>query len=98
MQIDKATVDRLADLSKLTFNEAEKEELVADLNRILTFVDKLSELNTHNVEPLIYMSEETNRLRKDEVIQEITHEEALLNAPKKDSDYIRVPKVLEKGG
>jgi aspartyl-tRNA(Asn)/glutamyl-tRNA(Gln) amidotransferase subunit C len=42
------------------------------------------------------MSDEVNVLRKDEVIREISHEEALKNAPKKDSDYFRVPKVIEK--
>lgn len=97
MQIDKDTVERLAELAKLEFNGEEKQELITDLNRILTFVDKLNELPTTGVEPLIYLTDEKNVLRKDEVIQEMTHAEALMNAPRKDSDYIRVPKVLEKG-
>jgi aspartyl-tRNA(Asn)/glutamyl-tRNA(Gln) amidotransferase subunit C len=42
------------------------------------------------------MSEETNRLREDIPEVSISHEEALKNAPKKDSDYFRIPKVLEK--
>ena len=48
------------------------------------------------MEPLIFMSEEINRLREDEPKVTVTHEEALLNAPKKDSDYFRIPKVLDK--
>lgn len=96
MQIDLQTVEKLAELAKLEFNEEEKQEILADLNRILTFVDKLNELDTTGVEPLVYMNDEMNILRPDVVKQEITHEEALLNAPKKDSDYFRVPKVLEK--
>jgi aspartyl-tRNA(Asn)/glutamyl-tRNA(Gln) amidotransferase subunit C len=57
---------------------------------------KLNELDTQNIEPLIFMSEETNRLREDIPEVSISHEEALKNAPKKDSDYFRIPKVLEK--
>ena len=67
-----------------------------DMNRMLDFVNKLNELDTSNVEPLIYMTEETNVLRDDVVKQEITQKEALKNAPKHDSFYFRVPKVVEK--
>jgi aspartyl-tRNA(Asn)/glutamyl-tRNA(Gln) amidotransferase subunit C len=96
MQLDLQTVEKLAELAKLEFNEQEKAEILGDLNRILAFVDKLNELDTTGVEPLVYMNDEVNVLRADVVVQEITHEEALLNAPKKDSDYFRVPKVIEK--
>ena len=55
-----------------------------------------TEINTDNVEPLIFMTDEVNRLREDVVIQNTSKQEALLNAPAKDSDYFRVPKVLDK--
>lgn len=97
MKITEETVGRIAELSKLEFNPEEKRELVGNMNKILTFMEKLNELDTDGVEPLIYMTEEVNALRSDVVKQEITHEEALKNAPKKDSDYFRVPKVLERG-
>ncbi len=96
MKLTKETVERLAELSKLEFNDVEKTELVNDLNRIIGFIEKLNELDTDGVEPLIYMSEEKNVLRSDEIQQEISHEEILQNAPKKDSDYFRVPKVLDR--
>lgn len=96
MKITEETVDKIAELAKLEFNPAEKQALVGDMNKILTFMEKLDELDTEGVEPLIYMTEEINALRTDVVVQEITHEEALKNAPKKDSDYFRVPKVLER--
>jgi len=67
-----------------------------DLKKIIGFIDKLSEINTENVEPLIYLSEELNVLRTDDNIENISQEQALTNAPQKDSDYILVPKVLEK--
>ncbi len=96
MKVDENTVNKLADLSKLEFDEGAKKEIIEDLNKILSFVDKLNELDTDNVEPLIYMTEETNILRKDKVVQKITQAQALINAPEKDSDYILVPKVLDK--
>ena len=95
MKIDKSTVDKLADLAKLEFDAESKKEIIKDLSRVLDFVGKLNELDTENVEPLVYMTDETNVLRKDEVVQEITQQDALRNAPKKDSDYIIVPKVLQ---
>jgi aspartyl-tRNA(Asn)/glutamyl-tRNA(Gln) amidotransferase subunit C len=96
MIVDTKTVDKLAELSKLEFDEAAKQEIVVDLNRILSFIDKLNELDTENVEPLIYMNDEMNSFREDEEKVTLTKEEALKNAPDKDSDYFRVPKVLSK--
>ena len=96
MKIDSKTVDKLADLAKLEFDEEGKKEIAKDLNRIVEFVEKLSELDTSQVEPLIYMSEDTNVMRNDEVKQVITQQEALKNVPVKDSDYIKVPKVIDK--
>lgn len=96
MEINNETVDKLAYLARLEFSDNDKVEIKKDLSRIISWIDKLNELDTENVEPLIYMSNEVNVLRKDEVKHTLTHEEALLNAPKKDSDYFRVPKVLDK--
>lgn len=96
MKIDLKTVDKLADLAKLEFDEEGKKEIAKDLNRIVEFVEKLSELDTSQVEPLIYLSEDTNVMRDDMVKQVITQQEALKNVPVKDSDYIKVPKVIDK--
>lgn len=92
--IDTSTVDKIAALAKLEFDDQAKEAMAKDLSRIIGFMDKLNELETTNVAPLIYMMDETNVLRADEVRQDITQKDALLNAPKKDSDYIKVPKVI----
>ena len=96
MRIDKDLVEKIAHLARLQFNDTEKVKIEADLNRILDFMETLNEVDTSKVEPLIYMNDEVNVLRKDEVIQSITHEEGLANAPKKDTDYFRVPKVIEQ--
>jgi aspartyl-tRNA(Asn)/glutamyl-tRNA(Gln) amidotransferase subunit C len=95
MEITDKTVDELAHLARLQFEGAEKERIKKDLNRIVSFMDKLNELDTEGVEPLIYLSEELNVLRKDEVKQTISQKQALKNAPKSDSDYFKVPKVLK---
>jgi aspartyl-tRNA(Asn)/glutamyl-tRNA(Gln) amidotransferase subunit C len=63
---------------------------------MIGFVDKLSEIDTEGIEPLIYMSEEENVLRVDEISNEVSQENALKNAPEKDSDYFKVPTVLRK--
>ncbi|MFZ4783832.1 MAG: Asp-tRNA(Asn)/Glu-tRNA(Gln) amidotransferase subunit GatC [Flavobacteriales bacterium] len=96
MKIDISTIDRLAELARLEFDETTKAEMVNDMNRMLGFVDKISELNTEGVEPLIFMTEETNVTRKDEVSYEVPQADALKNAPKKDMYYFRVPKVIQQ--
>ncbi len=96
MQVNDALIDKLATLSRLEFEADEKEEIKKDLTRILDFVEKINELDLENVEPLIFMSNEVNVLRNDVVKMEITQDDALLNAPKHDSDYFKVPKVIGK--
>ena len=96
MKISEETVDHIAHLARLEFEGEKKETIKADLERILEFIDKLKQVETENVEPLIYMTNEVNRLREDESKVTLSQEEVLKNAPKKDSDYFRIPKVLEK--
>ncbi|MCX2738751.1 Asp-tRNA(Asn)/Glu-tRNA(Gln) amidotransferase subunit GatC [Pontibacter anaerobius] len=95
MSTDIQTIRKIAHLARLEFNEEKEQEVLQDLNKILNWVDQLRQLDTEHVAPLIHMSEEVNVLREDEARNTISHEQALRNAPKKDSDYFRVPKVLE---
>lgn len=96
MRINDDTIDRLAHLARLEFIDQEKIKIREDLEKVLGFCEQLNALDTEGVEPLIFMTEEQNVLRDDIMFQDITHEEALLNAPKKDSDYFRAPKVINK--
>ena len=96
MKVDVATVRRLAELSKLSFSETEETDMVDGLNEMIAFVDKLKELDTANVEPLVFMTDETNVLREDVVEAPISQAEALKNAPSKDMYYFRVPKVIKQ--
>ncbi len=94
MDVNNKMIDKLAHLARLEFNDEEREAMKSDFTKMLDFVGKLEELDTDNVEPLVYMSEEVNVLRKDQVNQSISQEEALKNAPQKDSDYMKVPTVM----
>lgn len=97
MEVSANLIDKLARLSRLSFaDEAEKEKIRLDLSRILEFVDHLNEVNTDGVEPLIFINEDINVLREDEVIQQITKTEALKNATLKNDDYFLVPSVIKK--
>ncbi|MDF2450281.1 MAG: glutamyl-tRNA amidotransferase [Bacteroidota bacterium] len=94
-KIDIKTVDEVAHLARLEFTDEGKADILNDMNRMLAFVDKLNEMDTEGVEPLIYMTDEINVLREDEPKQTVSQKEALKNAPKKDSDYFKVPKVID---
>ena len=96
MKVDVATVRRLSELSKLSFSENEETDMVDGLNEMIAFVDKLKELDTANVEPLVFMTDETNVLREDVVEAPVSQAEALKNAPSKDMYYFRVPKVIKQ--
>lgn len=95
-EVDSKTVDEIAHLARLEFDESSKPGMINDLNRMLAFIDKLNEIDTQNVEPLIYLSNERNVLRADEPEITISQKEALKNAPKKDSDYFKAPKVIQQ--
>jgi len=94
MIVDDVLIDKLASLSKLEFDANGKQAIKQDLSKILSFMEKLNELNTDGVEPLIYINEDVNVFRNDEVNYSITKEEALMNAPLKNEDYIKVPKFV----
>lgn len=97
MQVNDELVNHLAHLSRLEFEDDAKEAIKTDLEKILGFCEQLNEVDTEGVEPLIYMTNDTNVLRSDEVKEHLSKQEALNNAPAKDSDYFRAPKVLKKG-
>ena len=96
MKITEEKVRALAQLARLEFEGEELAQIRVDLENIVAMCEQLNALDTEGVEPLIYMTDAINVLRDDVVHQDITHEEALRNAPAKDSDYFRVPKVIDQ--
>lgn len=96
MEVNDLLIEQLAHLSRLTFKAEEKEGTKVDLQKMISFIEKLNEIDTTNVEPLMFMTDEVNVFRSDEVKGSITSSEGLLNAPLKDSRFFKVPKVIRK--
>lgn len=94
MTIDRPLISKLEQLARLELSEDEKGNLQNDLNNILKMVEKLQELDTENVEPLIYISDEVNVFREDEVKHQVHTADALSNAPDSDGTYFKVPKMM----
>ena len=95
MQITKEIVKKTAHLARLHFSENEEEHMKEDLQKMVDWVDKLKEVDTADVEPLTNMSMEVNQFREDEVGEHIAREKALKNAPVKNAEFFRVPKVIK---
>ncbi len=95
MEVNDLLIDNLANLARLEFAPGEKEGIRKDLEKMIAFVEKLSELDCTGVEPLLHMGEAGNIFREDIVTGSGTREEALRNAPKTDGVYFQVPKVIK---
>ena len=96
MEVNDTMVSKLANLARLKFDDAEKEAIKNDLQKMIRFVEKLNELDTTGVEPLLHMSSNVNVLRADEVKESITREAGLQNAAVHDEYFFKVPKVIKK--
>ena len=94
MKVDTTLVKRLEGLSRLELKEEERSSIIKDMNNILDMVDKLEEVDTENVAPLLYVTEQPNLLRDDEVKYQVDKTKALSVAPDADSDYFKVPTVI----
>lgn len=95
MEINDDLISKLETLAKLNLNEDERTVIKNDLGNILEMIDKIQEVNTDNVEPLQYVTDEVNVFRADVAKNSLSNEEALLNAPSTDGPYISVPKVID---
>lgn len=95
MTITGTLISRLEHLARLELSEAERESLQKDLSNILTMVEKLQELDTETVEPMVYLNEDVNVWREDVVRNQVEREEALQNAPQQDETFFMVPKVID---
>jgi aspartyl-tRNA(Asn)/glutamyl-tRNA(Gln) amidotransferase subunit C len=98
MEVNDALLDKLADLARLYIEPAEREGLKKDLQRMISFVEKLQELDTSGTGPLLQMSGSVNVLRDDVVQGSVSRSEALKNAPDTDGVFFKVPKVIKKNG
>lgn len=96
MKVNNTLILEIAKLAKLEFDKESLTEMKNDMQKIISFVEKLNEIDTKNVDPLIYISKEVNVLRKDEISTNLSQYDALKNAANKDSDYFKIRKILKK--
>lgn len=95
MAVSRKDVLYMADLARLRLTDEEADQLQQDMNNILEYMDLLEQLDTSEVPPLEHVTELHAPLREDKARQPVDHEEALKNAPDADTDYFRVPRVIE---
>lgn len=95
MSVSKEDVLYVANLAKLQLNDDEVSMYQKDLNKILEYMEQLNSIDTSAIAPLNHVMGETAELRRDIAKAPLSHEAALSNAPDADSDYFRVPKVIE---
>ena len=95
MKVTKEDLQNVAVLSRLVIAEEQEEKYLGQLDKILTYMDNLSALDTKDVKPTTYALPMQNVFREDVVKESLDREAALANAPLKEDGYFKVPKVLE---
>jgi aspartyl-tRNA(Asn)/glutamyl-tRNA(Gln) amidotransferase subunit C len=99
MKISKEDVLKVATLANLELSETEVDTYRSHLDDILTYIDKLNELDTSGIEPLtqvVAASEDDSALREDVIVRADIITEVLQGAPDPEAPYFRVPRVIEK--
>ncbi|TAL27400.1 MAG: Asp-tRNA(Asn)/Glu-tRNA(Gln) amidotransferase subunit GatC [Nitrospirae bacterium] len=91
----KISVEHIAKLARLSISEEEKELFGPQLNGILSYVEKLNELDTKDVEPTSHVLSLSNVMRDDISAPSIAGEDALMNAPDHTDKFYRVPRIIE---
>ena len=95
MSVDAATVRRVAHLARIAVDEDEVENLQGELNAILAFVERLSEVDVEGVEPMTSVTPMAMKMRRDEVTEGGIADDVLKNAPAREDHFFLVPKVVE---
>ncbi|GAV23910.1 Asp-tRNA(Asn)/Glu-tRNA(Gln) amidotransferase subunit GatC [Carboxydothermus pertinax] len=94
MTISIKDVEHVAMLARLELSEEEKEMYTKQLNDILKYAEQLQELDTENVKPTAHVLPIKNVFRDDTVHQHMDPEKALLNAPEREENFFKVPKII----
>ena len=95
MKITREQVEHIAHLARLEFSENELEAFTRQMDNILTYFDKLQEVDTTSIEPTSHAIQVKNVFRDDEVKKSIALDLSLKNAPEKEGNCFRVPKIIE---
>ena len=95
-KMDAQQVKKVAMLSRLDLSDAEIERFAGQLSDIVTYVEKMNELDTEKVEPMAHCLGITNRFGEDRPAESLGTEKALANAPDHDGQFFIVPRILEE--
>ena len=95
MNITPELIDYLSELSRLRLPEEEKAAMTTELERILAYMDTLTQLDTKDVEPMSHVVPVKNVMRPDTVEPSADRAELLANAPVPDQEAFLVPKTVE---
>jgi aspartyl-tRNA(Asn)/glutamyl-tRNA(Gln) amidotransferase subunit C len=94
--ITRGDVEHVAELARLALTAAEKEQFIGQLNHILTYIEKLNELDTADVEPTSHVIPLSNIFRDDVVQPSLDRAQALHNAPEESHFFFKVPRIIEE--
>ena len=94
-KIDETEVRKVAKLARLKLSDKEIAAFSGQLSAILEYMDKLDELDTTDVKPLAHCLPISNVFREDKPKQSLGTEKTLANAPERDGDFFKVPKILD---
>jgi aspartyl-tRNA(Asn)/glutamyl-tRNA(Gln) amidotransferase subunit C len=95
MSVDAKTVRRIAHLARIAVADDEVEDLKAELNAILAFVEQLSEVNIEGIEPMTSVTPMAMKKREDLVTDGEIPDLVVKNAPARQDHFFVVPKVVE---
>ena len=96
ISVDDQLILKLESLARLELSPGERISLRKDLESILEMIEKLEEVDTEGIEPLLHIVEQKQELREDQVEGQLSGEEAIKNAPLKEPPYFKVPKVIDR--
>ena len=98
MKISEEEVRHVAELSKLSFSEAETSEFATTLSKIVDMVELLNEVDTDRVPVTTTMADRKTVMREDVAVAGDDRDELFKNVPQSENYYIKVPAILEDGG
>lgn len=94
MAIEIETIKKVAHLARLELTQEEESQLSVDIEQILDWINQLDEVDTAGIEPVIHMHQNVNSFREDTAVNDLSRQEALVNAPQKEGEYFKVVKVI----
>jgi len=94
MKINNQEVEKVAQLARLRLSQSELQQMTKQLDNILSYIEKLNEVNTDNIPPTTHVLAISNAFREDRIDKSLEISEVLKNAPDHDNQFFKVPKIF----